>query len=563
MGGMKFNQKAVVIVSAIVIATSALLLASTVATSCAYAQTPRYSNNRGLYILIERLGDAASYFNATDKVIPILDQAKTALGSGNVTLARQLIRDAMYTLRENASASMGNASIARAYALHEAIERAKEFASRIESSAQRVKVSVSTDVSGVMEKLDVADAEARAGNISGAAKVLAESRKLLGRAMDDLMVKTRPMRIVKARHFLNETVEMMNRRIELARNMGLPNETIQALENAKSLLLQAMKIPSEKMILSMEKMKMALARSALANIAKRFGVKMPPLRNPLEVARVLRAFEKIGTQHNITLVKGVMKSVKGKPKALKHLLEMMANRTGMNATKILKKFMGKMVNKTGVPMNATLLGMIEGLKSETSSLSDETRDVAEGLIAEIEEAAREGNVTCVTEKMTYAKVAIPVLKMADKLLEKAKGVPGPLAKTMKDLASRMINAVKSRAPINVLKQLLKAAMKLWAKPFAEIGHNRTCTRTRTPEKTKTRYNSTRTGTQERVGELPLPYGRGLASNGMIKGHVRSSSTPSQWSSPSRSQDVSIRFHSPPGGRVAVDRKTDVPTQFTM
>lgn len=121
--------------------------------------------------------------------------------------------------------------------LRMAIARAIEFRERLANiaNANNVDADFTEFDDTIQEALDLVEE----GNIGEAAQTLAKARQILSNVQELLTQHAKNQREVRAKEFVEKSVQRLDAMIENAKAIGLPHEVIDALENAKAKLLAA------------------------------------------------------------------------------------------------------------------------------------------------------------------------------------------------------------------------------------------------------------------------------------------------------------------------------------
>lgn len=133
--------------------------------------------------------------------------------------------------------------------LRQAIVRAIEFKNRLANIAQASNIKV--DSGDFDTTIEQAAKYVEEGSVNEAANELAKARQILSNIQKSLMQESREQRELKAREFVEKTVKRIDEMIENAKEIGLSQDIIDALENAKAKLLAAKNI-NEIIIISKE-----------------------------------------------------------------------------------------------------------------------------------------------------------------------------------------------------------------------------------------------------------------------------------------------------------------------
>lgn len=129
--------------------------------------------------------------------------------------------------------------------LRQAITRAKEFKDRLANIAVTNNINItatstlSDNFAGFDEAIQEAEDLVNDGKIDEAARALAKSRQILQDIQKSLMEQARAQRQLKAKEFVERMVSRIDEMIENAKAIGLSQDVIDALENAKTKLLAA------------------------------------------------------------------------------------------------------------------------------------------------------------------------------------------------------------------------------------------------------------------------------------------------------------------------------------
>lgn len=128
--------------------------------------------------------------------------------------------------------------------LRQAISRAIDFKNRLRNIA--VTSNATSDVNANFDAFDNAIKEAAKlvedGKIDEAASALENAHQILNDIQKSLMQKSKDQRLSKAKEFVERTVKRIDEMIQNAKDIGLPSDVIDALENAKAKLLAAKSI---------------------------------------------------------------------------------------------------------------------------------------------------------------------------------------------------------------------------------------------------------------------------------------------------------------------------------
>ena len=124
--------------------------------------------------------------------------------------------------------------------LRQAISRAIDFKNRLRNIAV---TNDATDVNASFDAFDNAIKDATKfvedGKIDEAAKALEKAHQILNDIQKSLTQKSKDQRLSKAKEFVERTVKRIDEMIQNAKDIGLPQDVIDALENAKAKLLAA------------------------------------------------------------------------------------------------------------------------------------------------------------------------------------------------------------------------------------------------------------------------------------------------------------------------------------
>lgn len=125
--------------------------------------------------------------------------------------------------------------------LRQAISRAIEFKNRLRNIA--ATSNAASNVSANFDDFDTTIKEAAKlvedGKIDEAASALEKAHHILNDIQKTLMQKSKEQRLPKAREFVERMAKRIDEMIQNAKEIGLPQDVIDALENAKAKLLAA------------------------------------------------------------------------------------------------------------------------------------------------------------------------------------------------------------------------------------------------------------------------------------------------------------------------------------
>lgn len=128
--------------------------------------------------------------------------------------------------------------------LKQAIARAKEFKNRLSNIATTSSAdgTIETNFAAFDKAIGEAERHLEEGNVDDAAKALAEANQILHDIQKSLMQQAKEKRQSKAEKFVERTIKHIDEMIEDAKALDLPQDVIDALENAKERLRAATSI---------------------------------------------------------------------------------------------------------------------------------------------------------------------------------------------------------------------------------------------------------------------------------------------------------------------------------